>query len=179
MRLSHALPIAAAVTVLAGMAGAALAAQDGGISTEEAQAQAANAVKPLPGKYDSEKELVAFEAANLPENMKGMMRSAMSNAFARDSSFCLTPEDAEKGARGMVDALAESDCTLNKFDVTAGSIDADMTCRNNGGEGHITMVGTMTPESSNMVMTVDQQVPDMGSMLIKVNMKSRRVGECS
>ncbi|AKH44261.1 hypothetical protein FHS61_001581 [Altererythrobacter atlanticus] len=178
MRLKHALPIGAVFAVFAAVTAANGAAQDG-VSVEAARAAAESAVKPVPGQYESQNELVDFQADGIPANMKGMMRNAMSSAFAQNNSFCVTPEEAEQGASRMIEELAQNDCTLNKFDVDGGSIDADLTCRNDGGEGNITMVGTMTPESSDIVMTVDQSMPEMGNMLIKVNMKARRVGECS
>jgi len=174
MRIIHALPLAAAIA-LAGCGGGT---EDD--ATEQAAAAAATVVKPLPGQYSTTLELVEFDVPGLSDNMKSMAQQAAASGFAEGNSFCLTPEQAEEGSQRMVRELAENDCTYNKFDVSGGAIDADLTCTaDDGSQGKVTMTGTMTPESSDMVMVMDHQVPGMGKAHMKVNVKSQRIGDCS
>ncbi|BBC72240.1 conserved hypothetical protein [Altererythrobacter sp. B11] len=182
MRLAQFSPlvIAIALSACGGSAEEEATEGDGSVSVEQAQAAASGAIKPTPGQYQTNLELLEFDSAGLPENMKKVARDAVESGFAQGNSFCLTPEEAENGPEQMVKNLAENDCTIRKFDVAGGTVDTDMSCTApDGSKGDVKMAGTMTATTSEMIMDMDQAVPRLGSVHMKVKVNSRRVGECT
>ncbi|AKH44262.1 hypothetical protein FHS61_001582 [Altererythrobacter atlanticus] len=182
MRKIHALPLVAAIALAACSGGTEeeSATAGEGLSEAEANAAAEGAIRLTPGQYSTTLELVEFEVPGLSGDLADQIRDLAASGFAEGNSFCLTPEEAEEGPRRMVRDLAENDCTFNKFDVAGGTINADLSCiADDGSEGTMKMTGTMTSESSDMMMEMDQQIPQMGKAHMKVKVNSRRVGECS
>jgi hypothetical protein len=117
----------------------------------------------------------------MPQAQKDQMRSFMSGSMTQGHSYCLTQEESEAGAKDMATKLANGDCTFNDFQAGGNSLYADMTCKGeNGEEGNVKLAGTMSRESSDMTMTMNQNSPQLpgGSMNIKMHMVSERTGDC-
>ena len=180
MRLVYSLPLAAAIA-LAACGGDADTDADGKVSAEEIAAASEGMVQPRPGQYRASLELLEFEAPGLPEGAKEQMQQIFASGLAEGNSFCMTEEDvAKNGAEEMVKNLAESDCTMNAFNVSGGNVTADMQCpAEGGGTSTVKMDGTMTAEGSVMTMDMSQEVPNMGATRMKMRVTSQRIGDCA
>ena len=182
MRFSSICLSLAGAVALAGC-GSSDKAADGPISPEEAAASMADLETPRAGQYKATAELLEIDIPGLPDEQVAQMKGMMTGAMTAGNSYCLTAEEAEQGARQMAEKLAEGDCTFNKFEVGGNSLDAEMVCKDkNGLQGNVKLTGTMTRESSDMLMEMNQKVPNMpgkGMVHRKMKMVSKRTGDCT
>ncbi len=180
MRKFHVLPLVAAVALAAcGSQESVDADADGTISADEAADALSKVDAPRPGLYKTSAELIDFDIPNLPKEQKEMFRGMFSSGLAQGSEYCLTAEEAENAGKQMAQGLAEGDCTYNDFTMGGGSLKADMVCKDEDGqEGHVTLDGTMTSEGADMTMEMNQAVPEVGDVKMKMRMTSERVGDC-
>ena len=181
MRTVHALPLAAAI-LLAACGGDADTDGDGNVSTEEAVAEAAGAVKPQPGEYRASYELLEFDVPGMPDAVKQQMQAQMGGAaeMAQANTYCLTPEEAEaNGVEEMAKSMAEGDCTVARFDVSGGTISAEMQCTGaDGVDAKVTMDGQMTATSSTMTMATEMDLQGQ-TVRTKARVTSERIGDCA
>jgi hypothetical protein len=181
MRLIHTAPLAAAI-LLAACGSDADTNEDGTVSSGEAVAEAANAIKPQPGQYRTTTELLEFNVPGAPDALKQQIQAQMGGAgeVTKPTLSCLTPEQAAaNGAEEMAKKMAEGNCTVARFDVSGGSISAEMQCVDaNGGTSHVQMDGQMTSTSSTMTMTNEMDLQGIGKMQMKARVSSQRVGDC-
>lgn len=179
MRLSIFLSFASALV----LAGCSDKAADGPITPEEAAASMAELETPRAGQYKATAELLEIDIPGLPPEQVEQMKGMMTGAMTAGNEYCLTAEEAEQGARQMAEKLAEGDCTFNKFEVGGNSLDAEMVCKDNQGvQGNVKLTGTMTRESSDMLMVMNQKVPSMpgeGMVHMKMKLVSTRIGDCA
>lgn len=183
MRSIHVLPLLAAI-LLAGCGGGGSADENGGgaVSGKEAAAAAGDTIKLEPGEYRISFELLEFDVPDAPDSLRRQMKSTMGSSNASNTTtFCLKPEDAEaQGPREMVENMAASQCTFSQFDVSGGSISADMQCAGASGEAHrVLMEGTMTATGSTLTMSSEQTMGAMGKVNMKTRVTSERIGDCS
>lgn len=179
MRPIHTLPLAAAIALAA--CGGANDAEEGALTGEEIAAEAQGMIQPRAGQYRAKVELLEFDAPGMPDEAKQQMQQIFARGLTEDDNlFCMTEQDvAQNGAEQMVKNLAESDCVMNSFEVAGGSIVADMQCAGTGGgPGKVHMEGQMTAESSTMTMDMDQEMPNVGALKMKMRVNSQRIGEC-
>lgn len=143
--------------------------------------------KPRPGQYVSSTEVIDFSVPGLPPEQAEQMKAMMGGMAAEETSYCLTPAEAEKGFEDAVRKMGEGgtdgmNCEFNRFDVSGDGLDAELACTGpQGMNATMKMDGTMAAESSTMHMEMTQkaaQIPG-GEMSIEMRMKSRRVGECT
>lgn len=150
-------------------------------SMEEAKQEAAKLDRPKPGQYSQKMQVTKFEVPGAPPQMAAQMQAAMGQA--QEHSFCLTEEMAGKGFRDMFDKVGKDGaCKYDRFDVSGGKLDAVLQCQNaRDGKGTITMTGTVTPEGSDVTVTIDQQggQPPMGNAKIGMHLVSQRTGDCT
>lgn len=178
MRPIHSLPLIA-VILLAACGGGADEAD--GVSGEDVAAAAGGAPTLEPGQYEVSYQLLEFDIPGAPESLKQQAQAAMGGAseVAKGFSYCLTPEEAAKGPQGMVEQMAERDCSFAKFDVSGGTVSADMQCAEDDGSTiHMLMDGEMTSTGSDMTMTLEQEIAGMGAVRMKSRAMSRRTGDC-
>ena len=175
----------AALPVLAALALAACGdkpAEDAPKTLEQVAKEAEQMVKPQPGQYESSMKMIDLSIPGLPADQAAQMKQMMGSAGSQVNSFCLTEEEANMGFEEMIRKSQDGECSFDRFDATAGTIDAKMTCtpKEGGGSATITMKGTMTATSSTMDMEMDQTNPEMpgGKMQMKMQVSSKRVGEC-
>lgn len=181
MRLNLALPLAAAPMLALALA-ACDKAGDTPKSAEEVVEEAKAMAKPEPGKYRSSVKVLEFEVPGLPPQQADQMKEMMGGLSSQAHEFCLKPEDVEKGYEEMVRKSAEGKCTFDKFEATAGTIDAKMTCEvAQGAKSTIAMQGTTSPTKSQMTMNVDQSAPGIpgGAMHMKMEVINERIGDCT
>lgn len=180
MRTVQTLPLAAAIVLAACGGGDTDADGDGALSGEEVAAEAAGLVQPQPGQYRASLELLEFDAPGMPEGAKQQMQQIFASGLAEGNSFCMTEADvAENGPEQMVKNLAESDCTMNSFNVSGGTVVADMQCPGDGGgTSKVRMEGQMRADGSTMTMDMEQDIPNVGATTMKMRVTSERIGEC-
>ena len=181
MRTTHTLPLAAAILLAACGSGDADADGDGDVSAAEVAAEAEGLVQPRPGQYRASLELLEFDAPGMPESAKEQMQQIFASGLAEGNTFCMTEADvAQGGPEEMVKNLAEGDCTMNSFNVSGGTVVADMQCPvEGGGTSKVRMEGRMGAEGSTMTMDMSQDVPNVGATAMKMRVTSERIGDCS
>lgn len=178
MRLIHTAPLAAAI-LLAACGGDADTDGDGAVSGEEVAAEASGMIQPRPGQYRVALELMEFDVPGMPESAKAQMQQIFSSGLAEGNTFCMTEADAaENGAEQMVRNLAESDCTMNTFDVAGNTVSAEMQCLENGAASTVKIDGQMSAEASTMTMEREGDVPNVGKTRMKMKVTSERIGDC-
>ena len=153
----------------------------GGEAAEEMAAAVEEGPTPQAGQYRTTAELLEFNLPGAPAEVTDMMRTAFAEGAAQGNEYCLTPEQAEANSREQVlKNLAESDCTVSRFDMSGGRFDAALSCpTGEGASGDVTMAGTMNETGSDVEMTFKTQVPEMGEATIRMRLVSERVGECA
>lgn len=151
-------------------------AQAGSVPRETVIARAADAIRPQPGLYRSTTEITEFDIPDAPPQVKEMMRD---RGMSRQSTeYCLTPADVEKGFEESVRKSQQGDCDYKRFDVAGGTIEAAMTCRQDGRTVDLTLSGRGTRTSSDMAMTMQTDMGPMGKGTIRARTKSERIGDC-
>lgn len=177
MRIAIILPLAAALMLTA----CGDSAEEEGTSVTDVVDQMAEGPQPLPGQYTTTTELLEFSVPGLSEDMRAMMEAAMAEGAAEGATYCLTPEDSANSREEMIKSMTESDCTVQRFDVSGNMIDAALSCPSgtDGISGDVTLNGTMGETGGNMEMSFKSQVPELGEATIRMRMISERVGDCT
>ena len=181
MRTIHTLPLVAAILLAACGGGEADADGDGELSGDEVAAEASGLIQPRPGQYRASLELLEFDAPGMTEEAKAQMQQIFASGRTEGTRFCMTQADVdENGPEEMVKNLAEGDCTMNSFNVSGGTVVADMQCPGEGGgTSKVHMEGEMTSEGSTMTMDMEQTIPGMGATKMKMRVTSERTGDCA
>lgn len=183
MRRITLVPLAAAIALAGCGSDGADADGDGKISTGEVAAEVEGAVTPLPGQYESKVQLLEMEMPNMPgvdtEQMKKTMQSSMNST----AQHCVTAKDAQNAAKQMIQTPENDSCSYTKFDVSGGNVEAVMACKNpDGSTSNMQLAGQIGREQSHMVMDLDQALPGVpggGKSHFKMQVDSRRIGECT
>jgi len=131
---------------------------DGSVSVREAEgAMSASGFKPEPGLYRSTTDF-----------------GGMDNSI----EYCITPEMSEQGLEAMMREGQDGECSYERFNLSgAGELDAVMVCAMDEGSVRMEMEGTLTPTSSDMMMTMSGDVAGQ-KMTMSANSKSERIGDC-
>lgn len=179
MRLIMATPLAIAFV----LAACGESKSDQPKTAEEVASAASDLVKPEPGKYSSTVKIISMDIPGLPAAQAEQMKKMMSSSGSHTAEYCLTKEETDKGFEEMVKKSSAQDCTYDKFETTANTIDARMSCKSpqGGGTTTMTMNGAITSTSMKMVMEGGQKMPGIpGEGLVKMKMEvtSQRVGDC-
>ena len=131
------------------------------------------ALKPQPGQYESQIELLSMDIPGMPANMMGMMKGV----FERKIKICITPEEVEEGWKDALRKAQDGDCKYKSFSATGGEMDAVLVCDTENGEMTMVMNGTGTPTTSDVTMKMSGNMgTGPGSMSMRV--KQRRLGDC-
>ena len=76
--------------------------------------------------------------------------------------------------------MAESYCTVSRFDMTGGRFDAALSCPTGQGmSGEVTLTGTMSETGSDVETSFKTQIPQAGEATIRMHMVTERIGECA
>lgn len=180
MRYSHILPLAA-VLVLAGCSGSEDAA-DAGNEAEEMAAAAEDGPTPQAGQYRTTMELIELSIPDAPPEMAQAMQQGFGEGAQEAKTYCVTPEQAAQATsrEEMLKNLADSNCTVDRFDQSGGRIDAALTCSGDGMmSGEVLLAGTMSETGSDMEMSFKMQIPQAGEATMRMRMVSERIGDCS
>ncbi len=180
MRKTLAIPMIAAFALTACGSDADPSAEGEPIALEDAVEEMGEAEMPTPGQYRTTQELLDIELPGVDEQFVEMLRANFAEGAGEENTYCLTPEEAANGREEMLAGMAESDCTVTRFDVSGGNIDAAMSCPTGQGvSGDVTLTGTMDATSADMEMNFSASLPQMGDAKIRMRVQSERIGECS
>ncbi|MCX7676405.1 MAG: DUF3617 domain-containing protein [Alteraurantiacibacter sp.] len=167
----------AAVLVLA-------ACGDSAVETPSALEDATESVDegptPLPGQYSTTTELLELSIPGISPEMRQMFEQVMAEGAQAGASYCLTAAETANAREEMLRSLTESDCTVQRLDVSGGNIDAALSCPSGteGITGDVSMTGTMSETGANITMTFKTQVPNAGEATIRMRAVSQRTGDC-
>jgi hypothetical protein len=171
------------VSLAAGMALAACSGGgadkdgDGKITDQEVAAETAAGL-PDPGLYKVTVEIQELAIPGMPAGMGEEMKRSMSANMATET--CLTEADREEAIKTWGKPGGE-DCTYNKYQMSGGKIDADLSCKTpDGGTMAYIMKGSLGSTGADMTVEGTQQGGDPNNaMRMKMRMKSERIGECA
>lgn len=149
------------------------------ISNEEVAERARDVVRPEPGLYRSTVELLEVDVPGAPAGAADMMKGMMGGSNST-TEYCLTQEEVDRGFEEMARNSQSGDCTFERFDAEGGEIDAVMTCTAQGGNTmRMTMQGTGGETSSEMTMSMETEMPGMGTANMRMKATHQRIGECA
>ncbi|WP_195908525.1 DUF3617 domain-containing protein [Novosphingobium sp. Gsoil 351] len=160
--------------------GACDKADKGPKSMEQAKAEAAQLERPDPGQYKQTTKITKFEVPGAPPEMVAQIRKMMQGQGA-NLEYCLSKADTEKGFAEMFKKGAQGDCKYDRFDASANTIDAIMTCKaGEGGSAKMTMNGTVSRTGSKVNVNVEQRndKSPMGNANIAMELETTRIGDC-
>ena len=149
-------------------------------SMEQAKAEAAQLERPDPGQYRQTTRITKFEVPGAPPEMVAQIRKMMEGQGS-NLEYCLSKADTEKGFAEMFKKGAQGDCTYDRFDASANTIDAVMTCKaGEGGSARMTMNGTVSSTGSKVKVNVEQKndKSPMGNANIAMELETNRIGDC-
>lgn len=130
-------------------------------------------MKPQPGEYESQTQLLSMDIPGVPSNMMGMMKGM----FERKITICITPEEVEQGYKDALRKSQDGDCKYESFSASGGKMDAVLVCDTDNGEMTMVMTGTGTKTTSDVTMTMTGNMgTGPGSMSMRV--KQKRIGDC-
>ena len=179
MRLPLAVPLILALSLTACHKAGTSAGNNSGESSANANA-AAEAVSDIhfqPGLYQAKVEIKQLDIPGMPPQMIAAMKSRM---LGKPLSYCLTPEDAAKGAQAIKDRMGKGQCQFDRFDASGGTIDSSMTCNKGGkGEMHAASHGTYTDTGNVVASSVDVAMGPTGKMHMEQVTTTTRVGDCT
>jgi hypothetical protein len=142
----------------------------------KAKAAGAGEMRPEPGQWKVVTTMKLLEVEGVPEAAAAQMKGAL--ARTATNLKCLTPEDVQKP--NLFAGRDNSRCKYDDFDMKGGKIKATMHCPGqSGGEMGMTLDGAYTPQSYNVLATMDMQMPTAGqSMKMTMQANGTRIGEC-
>lgn len=185
MRYRHIMPLAAVLVpalALAACSSSEDAADAGGSEAEDMAAAAEDGPTPQAGQYRTTMELVEFTLPNAPPQVAQALRQGFGAGAQEAKTYCVTPEQAAQSTsrEEVLKNLADSNCTVDRFDQVGGRIDAALTCSGDGMmSGEVLLNGTMTETGSDMEMSFKMQVPQAGEATMRMHMVSERIGDCT
>ena len=147
------------------------------LSAEEvAERTQDSGIKPEPGQYRVNMEVLEVSIPGAPQGAADMMRGMMGG---QTHQYCLTQDEVDKGFENMARQSQEGDCTFDRWDINGGDFDGKMTCQMPGqGPMTMTMTGKGTPTRSEVNMTMQGDMAGMGESTIRMKATHERIGDC-
>ena len=129
-----------------------------------------------PGLWQSKVTINKVEVPGAPPEMA----AAMQGKTSEDRPYCLTPEEAKKPTENFF-AGNQKECRYEHFNMGGGKIDAAMRCTREQLTQRVSFNGTYGPEAYKMAMDtrVEGGSSEMAGMSMRMQVESKRVGECS
>ena len=181
MRLPVVLPLIAVLGLGACNQAAERGAGSGDAASKASAAAVAAEVHFQPGLYQSKIDIKQLEIPGMPPPVIAMMKSKM---LEKPLTYCLTPEDAAKGAEAMKQRLGKGECKFDSFNAVGGKLDSRMTCQL-GGKGTMQLEahGTYTETGSVTASTMDMAPAGASGAAGKIQIEqvttTTRIGDCT
>lgn len=158
--------------------------QAAGLTENDVKSKLADAPTLRPGQYESSFQITRFDVPGVPAEAQAQLRQMMTSAAQVQQSYCLTEEQAERGAQDMFRELSKTngECQFDRFDVDGNQVEGRLTCvARGGGRVEMAMSGTMADTSSEIEMTANITDPNMpqGRATMVMTVASRRTGDCT
>lgn len=155
-------------------------ADKGPKTMEQAKKEAAQLERPDPGQYKQTTKITKFDVPGAPPEMVAQIKKMMEGQN-NNLTYCLSKADTEKGFAEMFKKGAQGECKYDRFDASANTIDAIMTCKaGEGGSARMTMNGTVSRTGSHVNVNVEQKndKSPMGNANIAMELETTRIGDC-
>lgn len=123
-----------------------------------------------PGEYETRVEVLEVDMPGVPEEFTGQIREAMNQPFRG----CLTEADLEKPDESFF-AGENSDCTYDRFEMSGGTVNAEMRCAADGATQRMTMSGQYREDGYDMKVEMTSDQPESR---MSWNITAQRVGDC-
>lgn len=147
---------------------------DGNVTAAEVS-EVVSDLRPDPGKYSVDMNLVKVDIPGAPQQMLDAMGSMMNNSF----EYCLTPEEANKGFEESLTEGQGDNCKIEKFELTGNDVDMAMSCSGEGqGNMQMTMNGTVSSTRSEIAVVTSGTLPQLGDANMEMTMVQERIGDC-
>lgn len=143
---------------------------------EVAKVAKENGVGLTPGQWETTVEIVEAEMPGLPKATADQLKNRPDRI--NKHSYCVTPEEAANPGSGLFTGgdSAKSKCKVDKFTMSGGHIEQTISCPDPDGKPGMTMSTSGTYTADSMTGTANMEMG--GFMKMKVNLSSKRVGEC-
>ena len=143
----------------------------------KAAADAVADIRFQPGLYQAKVEIKQLDIPGMPPQVVAAMKTRM---LGQPLTYCLTPEDAAKGAQVMKERMGKGQCQFTRFNAAGGTIESEMTCNAGGkGEMHAVTHGSYTDTGSVTASSVDVAMGPTGKMHMEQVTTTTRVGDCT
>ena len=155
-------------------------ADKGPKTMEQAKQEATQLERPDPGEYKQTTKITKFDVPGAPPEMVAQIKKMMEGQN-NNLTYCLSKADTEKGFAEMFKKGTQGECTYDRFDASANTIDAIMTCKaGEGGSAKMTMNGTVSSTGSKVNVNVEQKndKSPMGNANIAMELETKRIGDC-
>ena len=175
-RLALTAATAAAVLSLAACKKEAVVAKNESVE-EVGKKVAASAIKPLPGRWESNMKLDKIELPNMPPQAKQMFAKQL--GVTQTFASCLTPAQVDQPGAGFFQKGGD-DCKYDRFVMADGRIDAEMSCKGPAATPiRMTMQGAYTPSDYTIVVNTQGEMQPGMPMTMAMTINSRRTGDCT
>ena len=168
--------VAGALMVAACGGGDNNASGNGNAEGTAARASAGGEVKPLPGRYRTQVQLLSAELPGAPAGAEAMMRQALG---AQKHEYCLTPQEADQSFAEMAKRSQDGSCTTDSYEANGNRFQAALTCQSQAGTMRMTMEGTGTPTTSDITMAMNGDFGGMGPASLRMKLTNQRIGDCA
>ena len=129
-----------------------------------------------PGQWQTTMAVVSVEAPGMPPEAVNQMRSMMGNGQTNER--CVTAEEL-KQVESFI-GQNNANCRFDHYRVSGGKIDGKARCTQGTVIQDMTMNGTFTADSSDMtIRSASSGGPPGQNMTVTMNIKSKRLGECT
>lgn len=173
------LPLLAIAFVSACSGGGADANGDGTITSQEVAKQM-DTVQLTPGQWEAVNEVTNATIEGVPQEASNAMTAKLKGQTTSSKS-CITPEQAKNPSADFLAMQKEVGCDYNKFSMSGGNIDAQISCSGPKMPGKMvmTMTGDYNPSSYDIAVTaVADGLPNGMKMNISSKTTGKRIGDC-
>lgn len=118
-----------------------------------------------PGQYQVVSVIESMSMPNMPPEMMKMMQGKSTTM-----KICITEEDTKRDPKKMMGA--DKNCQVKRMDISAGKMDAEMSCKTEQGPMTMVMSGSYTPTGYEIKSEM------RGAMNVKSRMSAKRIGAC-
>ena len=129
-----------------------------------------------PGQWETTMTVAKIEAPGMPPEALAQMQQMMGNG--QTTERCVTAEELKQ-----VDSFVgqnSANCVFDHYRVAGGKIDGKAQCTQGAVKQTMTMNGSFTADSSDMTIRSETSGGPPGqNMNVTMNIKSKRLGECT
>lgn len=146
-------------------------------SIEEVAGATAGVEKPEAGQWKTDTRLVSFDAGADKTPAAATLRDQVGDTATTEA--CLTEDEAAKPLFGDLSTAAGANCRFRRFTLKGEQLDAEMACRNAGGETlTVTQHGRYSPSAVDLTATIRRAgvAAQAGGMVTRI--VAQRTGDC-